>query len=294
MCIKYDFYIIHVLKVCSLFNCRGYNAKRETVMLHTTKKNLLLQKLLMQELRVFTNAMVKEIADQIGINKTYVNIVLRNLIKEGWIRSIHKGLYALTATTGVQPIHEFEIAMQLVNPAVISHYSAFYHHELTDQIPRDIFISTVTGSYIPRMDENGKQLGFRLDGVCYRIVQVDKSRFFGAITAWKGEVSFQVTDLERTLLDGLVAPQYCGGFEEVLHGFSEKVSVLNVDQLINYALRLDIAVSRRLGWVLERLGIAGEKISCLAQPSRAGYRRLDPSNKPMGQYDKKWLLQLNY
>lgn len=267
---------------------------RKIAVPHTTKKNLLLQKLLMQELRVFTNAMVKDIADQISIDKAYVNIILHNLIKEGWIRSIHKGLYALTATTGIQPIHEFEIAMRLVNPAVISHYSAFYHHELTDQIPHDVFISTVTGSYIPRMDEDGKQLGFRLDGVLYRIVQIDKSRFFGAITAWKGEVSFQVTDLERTLLDGLVAPQYCGGFEEVLQGFSEKISVLNIDQLINYALRLDIAVSRRLGWVLERLGVAGERIACLARPSSAGYRRLNPSNKPTGQYDKKWFLQLNY
>lgn len=133
-----------------------------------------------------------------------------------------------------------------------------------------------------------------MECVRYRIVQVDRSRLLGATTTWKGEVSFQVTNLERTLLDDLVAPQYCGGFEEVLHGFSKKIDVLNIDQLVNYALRLDIAVARRLGWVLERLEVAGEKIACLAQPSSAGYRRLDPSSKPVGQYDKKWLLQLNY
>ena len=268
--------------------------KKDAPVYSATQKSLLLQKLLLQGLRVFTNAAVKDIADQININKVYTNIILRNLIKEGWIRNIRKGLYAFTATIGMQPIHEFEIAMQLVKPAMISHYSAFYHHELTDQVPHDVFISTIKGVHSPQLGEKGKQAGFKLDGVHYRIMQINEDRFFGAITAWKGEVSFQVTDLERTLLDGLAAPQYCGGFGEVLHGFSEKISVLNIDKLINYALRLGIAVPRRLGWILEKLGVESTKISCLAQINYPGYRRLDPSSKPIGRYDKQWGLQLNY
>ena len=259
----------------------------------TTQKTLLLQNLLVQGLRVFTNAAAKDIAKQLNISTAYTNIILHSLIQEGWIRGIRKGLYAFTSMTGIQPIHEFEIAMQLVKPAMISHYSAFYHHELTDQIPRDIFISTVSGVHVPQLGEKDKKAGFNLEGVHYRIVQLNKDRFFGAITAWKGEVSFQVTDLERTLLDGLGAPQYCGGFEEVLHGFSEKVDSFNIDLLIDYALKLDIAVSRRLGWVLERLGVENEKSSCLAQLDHPGHRRLDPSNQPKGHYDNKWRLQLN-
>ena len=260
----------------------------------TTQKNLLLQNLLAQGLRVFTNDTVKDIADRLKISKVYTNIILSSLIQEGWVKDIRKGLYAFTSVTGIYPIHEFEIAMQLVKPAMISHYSAFYHHELTDQVPRDIFISTIKGTHVPQLGEKDKQAGFKLDGVHYRIMQLNKDRFFGAILAWKGEASFQVTDLERTLLDGLGAPQYCGGFGEVLHGFSERIDVLNIDKLVNYALRLDIAVSRRLGWVLERLGVESTKISCLAQLNHPGYRRLDPSNKPIGQYDKKWCLQINY
>jgi predicted transcriptional regulator of viral defense system len=257
----------------------------------STQKNFLLQKLLSQGLRVFTNTAVKNIAGQLDIDKVYTNIILHNLIKEGWIKNIRKGLYSFPATIGIQPIHEFEIAMQLVKPAMISHYSAFYHHELTDQIPRDVFVSTIKGVYIPKTD---KQSELKLDGVRYRIIQIIEDRFFGSTTAWKGEVSFRVTDLERTLLDGLAAPQYCGGFAEVLYGFREKQNILNIERLINYALRLDIAVSRRLGWILDKLGIENEKISCLAQLNKTGYRRLDPTSKPVGKYDKKWFLQLNY
>ncbi len=268
--------------------------RKRTVPYTTTQKNYLLQSLLSQGLRVFTNAMVKEIAKRQDVSVAYINTVLSRFIQEGWVRSIHKGLYAFTAITGIQPIHEFEIAMHIVNPAMISHYSAFYHHELTDQVPRDVFISTTKKFHIPQLGVKDKKAGFSLDGVHYRIMQLKKDRFFGAITAWKGEVSFQVTDLERTLLDGLAAPQYCGGLSEVLHGFSEKLGVFNIDRLINYALRLDIAVSRRLGWVLERLGVDSTKISCLAQVNHPGYRRLDPSNQPIGPYDNRWRLQLNY
>ena len=69
---------------------------------------------------------------------------------------------------------------------------------------------------------------------------------------------------------------------------------MDIDKLINYALRLDIAVCRRLGWVLEKLGVKETKISSLAQPNCPGYRRLDPSREPRGSYDSKWRLQLNY
>jgi predicted transcriptional regulator of viral defense system len=69
---------------------------------------------------------------------------------------------------------------------------------------------------------------------------------------------------------------------------------LNIEQLVNYAMHLDIAVARRLGWVLEQLGIASTKIANLAQPERSGYRKLDPSSVAKGRYEGKWQLQLNY
>ena len=42
----------------------------------------------------------------------------------------------------------------------------------------------------------------------YRFVQVRPKRFFGTEKVWTGEARIAVTDLERTLLDGLSMPQY--------------------------------------------------------------------------------------
>ena len=48
-----------------------------------------------------------------------------HLRRNGWIVSLRRGLYALASTVpGVTPAHEFEIAMALVEPAAISHWSA--------------------------------------------------------------------------------------------------------------------------------------------------------------------------
>jgi predicted transcriptional regulator of viral defense system len=157
-----------------------------------TKKTLLLQYLLEQGLRVFTNAEVKAVASQLNITPTYTNLILTSLIKDGWIRSIRRGIYAFTAVTGIQPIHEFELAMQLVKPAMISHYSAFYYHELTDQVPRDIFVSTLKGNHVPQLGAREHRAGFKLDGVHYRIMQLNQERFLAALRLEKEKVFFKI------------------------------------------------------------------------------------------------------
>ena len=48
---------------------------------------------------------------------------------------------------------------------------------------------------------------------------------------------------ERTLLDGLTRPKYCGGFMEVLHAFTRRD--FDVKKIVDYALRLDVSVAKR-------------------------------------------------
>ncbi|MEK7277919.1 MAG: AAA family ATPase, partial [Chloroflexota bacterium] len=49
--------------------------------------------------------------------------------------------------------------------------------------------------------------------------------------------------LERTLLDGFSMPQYCGDFAEVLHAFEARGGDLNLQRIIEYALKLDAATA---------------------------------------------------
>ena len=48
---------------------------------------------------------------------------------------------------------------------------------------------------------------------------------------WIGDARLAITDLERTLLDGLSMPQCCGDFAEVLHTFEIGMTQLDVERI---------------------------------------------------------------
>ena len=117
---------------------------------------------------------------------------------------------SLPSIPGVTPTHEFEIAMTLVNPAVISHWSALHHYGLTEQIPRKVFVLTTVTASVPRLrgtrasQANG---GYRVGETTYHFIQVRPERFFGTEKVWLEDARVTITDPERTLLDGLSMPR---------------------------------------------------------------------------------------
>ncbi|MBI2614583.1 MAG: hypothetical protein HYW52_02670, partial [Gemmatimonadetes bacterium] len=127
----------------------------------------------------------------------------------------------------------------------------------------------------------------------YKFIQVKPERFFGTEKVWIGEARVTFTDPERTLLDGLSMPQYCGDFAEVLHAFEVRASELNLERIIGYALELDAATAKRLGWVLEQQGVERSRLDRLAALPIKGYRKLDPTGPRKGPANRHWMIQEN-
>jgi predicted transcriptional regulator of viral defense system len=98
--------------------------------------------------------------------------------------------------------------------------SALHYHGLSEQSPRKVFVLTTTETSIPRRHKvHSKRPGgeYRFADTLYQFVQVKPERFFGTQKVWVDEMRVSITDAERTLLDGLSKPQYCGDFAGVLH-----------------------------------------------------------------------------
>jgi len=189
-----------------------------------------------------------------------------------------------------------EIAMALVNPAAISHWSALHHYGLTEQIPRKVYVLTTTGASVPRTRGTKVERvsdGYPVGDTVYQFVQVKPERYFGTQKVWVDEARVTATDPERTLLDGLSKPQYCGDFAEVLHAFEARGTALDVERIVGYALRLDAATAKRLGWVLEQQGVDSSKLERLAAIFIKGYRKLDPTGPRKGPYSRQWMIQEN-
>ncbi|MCY4112593.1 MAG: hypothetical protein OXG33_01470 [Chloroflexi bacterium] len=246
--------------------------------------------------RIFTTDRARELAPRVGLKDAYLAESLYHLRKNNWIVPLRRGLHALSPTVpGVATAHEFEIAMALVNPAAISHWSAMHHHGLTEQVPRDVFVLTTTGTWIPRATgKQGHASGsYTVGDTTYRFVQTKPDRFFGDEKVWVGDARVSVTDLERTLLDGLAMPQHCGDFAEVLHAFRVGMERLNTERIAEYAVRLGVTTAKRLGWVLEAQGVAPAKLEKLSALPIRGYRTLDPTGPRRGPCNRRWMVQEN-
>ena len=268
----------------------------ENHLIHTALGVELVRKLAAEGDRIFTNDRARELAPAVGLSEGYLRQALHHLAKSGWIVRLRHGLYAISSTVpGMPPIHDFEVAMHLVHPAAISHWSALHYHGLTEQIPRMIYVTTSSIS-IPRLRESkieAAKAGYPVGNLFYRFIQVKPTRFFGTEKVWCGDARITMTDPERTLLDGLAMPQLCGDFAEVLHAFETRGDKLDVECITEYALKLDAATAKRLGWVLDQHGVDTARLSPLAKIPIKGYRTLDPTGPRKGPCNRRWMIQEN-
>lgn len=247
--------------------------------------------------RIFTTDRARELCSRVDMKESYLLEALHHLRQNGWLVSLRRGLYGISsALPGVNPAHEFEVAMYLVDPAAISHWSAMHYHGMTDQMPARVFVLTTSESSVPRARDDGDRqggAGYPVAGCRYQFIRVRPERFFGTEKIWLDDARITVTDRERTLIDGLTMPQYCGDFAEVLSAFQRAVDTIDVHQIVSYGLRLDKATARRLGWVLSRAGVDGADLAELKEVEVTRYQPLDPSGPRKGPCDGEWMIQEN-
>lgn len=267
--------------------------------IHSTAGIELTRKLAESGDRIFTLKRVRELAPSVGLSGGYLRQALHHLARSGWVVRLRKGLYSLSSSVpGVSSLHEFEIGMALVQPAAISHWSALHHHGLTEQLPRRVFVLTTTGTSIPRLirakgKERKSDKGYPAGGTIYQFVQMKPERFFGIEETWVGESRIRMTDPERTLLDGLMMPRYCGDFAEVMHAFQVRGPQLDLEKIVRYSLKLDAATGKRLGWILEQQRIGTGRLRPLLEIPSKGYRALDPTGPRRGPCNRQWMIQEN-
>ncbi len=247
--------------------------------------------------RIFSIDRARELGSEVELKDPYLIEALYHLRRGGWIISLRRGLYALSSLVpGVTAAHEFEVAMALVNPAAISHWSALHYHGLTEQAPRKVFLLTTTEASIPRLRKPHAERvgdGYPVGDTLYHFVQVKPERYFGIKKIWIDEARVTITDPEKTLIDGLSMPQYCGDFSEVLHAFEARGKELDLNRIIEYAPKFDVVTAKRLGWVLEQQGVKHARLEPLMELPIKGYRKLDPTGPRKGPCNRRWMIQEN-
>lgn len=167
----------------------------------------------------------------------------------------------------------------------ISHASAMDLHGMVTQ-PQLIVYTSTTKLTRPRT----------ILGTEFRFVHTKPQHLFGLTDHWVDKTEkVRVSDPERTVIDGLKHPDYCGGFSEVARGFWMRREIFQPKRLVDYALLLGVgAVLRRLGFLLETCEVqAPDEIARLLSNITATYHVLDPVLPAAGKFSSRWRLRLN-
>ncbi len=240
--------------------------------------------------RVFDRNDLTKVAVSLGLKESYVPRMITLMAQSGEMRSLGKGLYSLPSELlAGGPLHSFEIAMKLAGKGAISHRSTMAYFDLTDQVFSKVYVT------IPR--EKGANLSrtkeYELQGTRYELIRVHPQHYWGVKAVFLGEARIWITDLERTLIDGLSRPDLCGGFREVLFAYEKGTAQISPTLIVDYAKRTSLVTCKRLGWVFEQLDVYPEAQEQLLALPMSYYQRLDAVGKRSGKVIKRWNLLEN-
>lgn len=236
--------------------------------------------------------------------------LFRQMEQRGEIRPIQglRHLYEVTVPyANLGPIEEEEILFEANPYAALSHFSALVFHGLTDQFP---YAFTATAPLFPGRDsiplgtEPGDWEGMplvrgrmprRILGRPVEWTQVKPERFFGASVYEPRGYPIRVSNLEKTLLDTLQAPDRAGGIDNVLRAWALARDSLDLNALTEYVERLDIAVLRqRVGFIVEELGLHHPAFERWRDGAhRGGSSRLVGAVPFAPAFSERWQLSLN-
>ncbi len=260
-----------------------------------TRGTQLLERILEEVGPIFRIDEVRSLAADQGMTSQSLRWTLHSLARSGWIARIKRGVYVFNSSLFPEKLHPFALANALVEPMAISHWSALSHHGLTTQIPPMVQVMTPRKVVTPEMREGeasrprGRAVWEVMD-VEVEFIYIEKKRFFGFQQEWVSRWNrVSITDRERTFLDMVARPDLFGGLDLAMETFEEYGHVLNHDQLVRYALRYDMgSVIKRLGWILEEMGVSANLIAPLQKYDVRTYYPLDPSMPRTGSSDSHW------
>jgi predicted transcriptional regulator of viral defense system len=237
---------------------------------------------------LFTHADVEAIT---GLMPKSARNLMVGLVDRGLATRLKPGLFILVP---------FELGRErdyLGNPYVVgraladtaeyfvSHASAMDLHQMVTQPQLAVFVTS------PKAIRPRTVLGTE-----FRFVRCRQEDMFGVVELWATKTErVRVSDLERTVVDGLKQPEHCGGLTEVAKGFWMRRDAITVSKLVDFGLRLGVgAVVRRLGFLLETFEIdAPTEIARLRVGLTSTYALLDPLMPAEGPYQARWRLRVN-
>ena len=127
-------------------------------------------------------------------------------VSAGRIQKIEKGKYLLipsrAGVEGYWAEDAWTVVPYLIDEYYVGFWTAMNYWEMTEQIPYTVFVVT------PKRKKNRV---LKFGNQRYEFVTLSQKKFFGFIEEKIGKTKFNISSKEKTIVDGLMHPEYCGG-----------------------------------------------------------------------------------
>lgn len=237
-------------------------------------------------LKIFT---VSDAAGLMSITNIAASQIIHRLVEKSKLQRIERAKYLLMPPeawkTGQYTEEGVIIASQMIKPYYLSFWTAISFYGWTEQPSRTIFVAT-----------QKTKLPIELKGMQIKFIRFKKEKFFGFEEHWVGSQKVVVADKEKTIIDCLDQPRYCGEVVEIAKGLWNGRNELDHSRLLEYALKMkNGAIMKRLGYLMDVLEIARPKFrKKLLKNITPNLALLDPSEKSTtGIQNKEWNLRVN-
>ena len=249
---------------------------------------------------VFSMEKLVSLPDHQSLKPQQIRKLVSKLAQSGWIEILKRGTYAVKSPLYSGDIPLFQIANALVQPMAISHWSALAYHGFSTQNPLMIQASTPHKVITPEMRlgtayrPRGRAT-WRAFDLEFEFIYVKKERFWGFEKIWVNAWSqVDITDRERTVLDLITRPDIFGGIEAASEIMESALSQIDLDRLVAYAIKYDVGtVIKRLGWLLERMGVDLNHLTSLKNYPVIGTILLDPTQPKSQATNPLWHINEN-
>jgi len=217
--------------------------------------------------------------------------VLSRLVRKGWLERLQRGVYMVIpleagperAWSESGPV----IAPHLIEPAAVAYWSAMHYWNMTEQVPRIVFVQST------RRKRPTVVLGMR-----FQFITVRPTHFFGVAKRSQDGKAVYVTDREKTLLDAADRPDLSGGIAQLASALRTAHFDMDWSRLDDYLARWGKGVVvKRLGYLVETLGLAvpdpEHRLARWQEMLSEGISPLEPSARGVGPVATRWRVRVN-
>ncbi|ABK77675.1 transcriptional regulator [Cenarchaeum symbiosum A] len=216
--------------------------------------------------------------------------VLGGLTRRRRVERIERGKYMFVPEQAGPDQHwtvdSWIVVPRLMEECYVGFITAMNYWNMTDQIPYTVFVASTKA-----------KRRFDFGYMRYQFVKLSERKFFGGVERKCGKETFMISSREKTIVDGLMHPEYSGGMSEVSKAMGEECDNIDWQAVLGMADRVKMnVVLKRLGYLLSILEMEEDickKIKKMIK--KYPYQRFDKLGAYItSTHSKEYGLLLNY